>query len=172
MEILAPSFIRVMVGSFVPWDRWHGLLLHVSPSLLIQFQITSQSNPERLIIASFLSLFDRSNRLLPWCQSNSSILTTSSYITIQPLLAVVLDYFLLGENVSWSILVGGVFILVGLVTVAMAQYKEQKEEALKQFHAQAHDSIPLEEFGSITHVCTEENEKQKEREEEREISNR
>ena len=75
-----------------------------------------------------------------------------------------LDYFLLGENVSWSILVGGVFILVGLVMVAMAQYREQKEEVLNQLHSR--DPIPLEEFGSITHDHTKEGEKEQEEEQE------
>ena len=61
---------------------------------------------------------------------------------------------MLGESLSWTLLIGGVFIVIGLVLVAFARYREQNIDALKELHAK--DSAPVEEYTSITHVLTEE----------------
>ncbi len=64
-------------------------------------------------------------RLLPWCQQRSSLLSTSCYITIQPMIVALLSWLFLGEDLSWTLLLGGVFIIVGLGLVAFSRYREE-----------------------------------------------
>lgn len=64
--------------------------------------------------------------ILPWCLKKTSPLTASSYSTIQPLLAGILASFILGEEFNYFLLIGGFFILSGLVLIAFGRYKEQK----------------------------------------------
>eukprot|EP01096_Ripella_sp_DP13-Kostka_P000221 TRINITY_DN1027_c2_g1_i1.p1 TRINITY_DN1027_c2_g1~~TRINITY_DN1027_c2_g1_i1.p1 ORF type:complete len:592 (+),score=244.94 TRINITY_DN1027_c2_g1_i1:88-1776(+) len=64
--------------------------------------------------------------LLPWCQQRSSLLSTSCYITIQPMIAALLSWLFLGEDLSWTLLVGGIFIIIGLGLVAFSRYREER----------------------------------------------
>ncbi len=80
-----------------------------------------------------------------YCQKNSSALTTTSYMTIQPLLTSIITSFLIGEAPPWSIFVGGVFIVSGLFTVALSRFREQKAARKASDQTSPSQTILLEE---------------------------
>jgi drug/metabolite transporter (DMT)-like permease len=63
-----------------------------------------------------------------WVAAYTTPTVMTSYLAVQPMIAVTLGAITLGESLGWDQVIGAFGILVGLVLVIYARHKELEQE--------------------------------------------
>lgn len=109
------------------------ILLYV---LLLQYPIIPSNNGDWiyfLLLAIVPTLLGHS--LFNWSLKWLSTSVISMSILFEPIGAGILAYYILGENVVWTQVIGGIIILIGISLYAVSERKKSRLEKVKPLNA-------------------------------------